>query len=183
MLFLAGCLYIYAAVVASEWMYLLSTAFGMAVILGFITPFLQLCLIDATYTLPDGLSSQESANIRVQLRRLMRFGPLTWLVPTRALRLTVNMKKRGADGQPTEIMLSPDPVFIEKLEYDQFFEFPTPSLKRGIYFLETINLSTCFPFGITWWSRDISMKTEKNRPRRDNHRLSQYLQCRRQLSR
>ena len=158
MLFLAGALYLFAAVVASEWMYLLSTAFGVAVLLGYITPFLQLALLDASYSLPDGLSASESANIRVQLKRSMRFGPLSWLVPSRALRLTINMKKRGPDGKPTEVMLSPEPVFIEKLEYDQFFEFPTPHLKRGIYYLETIRLSTCFPFGIAWWSRDIDMK-------------------------
>ncbi|MBU6452115.1 MAG: DUF58 domain-containing protein [Cyanobacteria bacterium REEB67] len=162
MLLLAGSLYLFAAVVASEWMYLLSTAFGVAVLLGFITPYLQLALLDASYLLPDGLSSQESASIRVQLKRSMRFGPLSWLVPTRALRMTINMKKRGPDGKPTEVTLSPDPVFIEKLEYDQFFEFPTPSLKRGIYYLETIQLSTCFPFGITWWTRDISMKSSNS---------------------
>ena len=162
MLFLAAALYLFAAVVASEWMYLLSSAFGVAVILGFITPFLQLAILEAAYTLPEGLSDSESASIRVQLKRSMRFGPLSWLVPSRALRMTINMKKRGPDGLPADVMLSPEPVFIEKLEYDQFFSFPTPSLRRGIYFLETIELSTCFPFGIAWWSRSISMKSGKN---------------------
>ncbi len=162
MLCLSGALYLFAAVVASEWMYLLSAAFGVAVILGFITPYLQLLILDASYTLPEGLSDQESASIRVHLRRSMRFGPLTLLIPTRALRLTINMKKRGADGQPTEVMMSPEPVFIEKLEYDQFFSFPTPNLKRGIYYLETLELSTCFPFGIAWWSRSISLKSKAN---------------------
>ncbi|MBS1996124.1 MAG: DUF58 domain-containing protein [Cyanobacteria bacterium SZAS LIN-2] len=162
MVLLAMVLYLFAAVVASEWMYLLSSAFGVAVLLGFITPFLELAILEAGYTLPEGLSSQESASIRVQLKRSMLFGPLSWLIPSRALRLTVNMKKRGPDGQPADVMLSPEPVFIEKLEYDQYFSFPTPSLRRGIYFLETIELSTCFPFGIAWWSRSISMKTGKN---------------------
>jgi hypothetical protein len=143
-------------------MYLLSAAFGVAVVLGFITPFLELAILEARYSLPDGMTDQESANIRIELKRSTRFGPLTWIIPSRALRLTINMKKRGPDGQPTDVMLSPEPVFIEKLEYDQFFIFPTPSLKRGIYYLETLELSTCFPFGIAWWSRSISLKSKTN---------------------
>jgi len=162
MLFLAGALYLFAAVVASEWMYLLSSAFGMAVFLGFIMPFLELLVLEATYSLPEGVSEQEQSSIRIQLKRSMRLGPLTWLIPSRALRMTINMKKRGPDGKPAEVMLSPDPVFIEKLEYDQFFSFPTPSLRRGIYYMETIELSTCFPFGIAWWSRNLSMKSRDN---------------------
>lgn len=158
----ASALYIFAALAASEWIYLLSAAFLVALILGTILPFLELYGIEADYSLPQEISPLETASIRVHLRRTFKLGPIAWIIPSRALRLTVNMQKRGVDGKPTDVLLAPDPVFIDKLNNEDWYTFPTPSLKRGIYFLNSIELSTCFPFGITWWSRAINIKKNKN---------------------
>lgn len=157
----ASALYIFAALVASEWIYLLSASFLVALVLGTVIPFIELLGIEANYSLPQEISPMETASIRVHLRRVFRLGPLSWMIPSRALRLTVNMQKRGTDGKPIEVLLSPDPVYIDKLNNEDWFTFPTPSLKRGIYFLNSIELSTCFPFGITWWSRTVNIKKNK----------------------
>ena len=157
LLMLSVALYIFAAFVASEWIYLLSAAFLVALILGFLLPLFELAGLSAGYLLPQEVAAQETATIRVNIKRHFKLGPISWVVPTRALRMTVNMTKRAADGQPSDVMVAPDPVYIEKLDNDEWFSFPTPSLKRGVYFLENVELSTCFPLGITWWSRTVKM--------------------------
>ncbi|MBA4078752.1 MAG: hypothetical protein C0508_27235, partial [Cyanobacteria bacterium PR.023] len=138
LLMLSVALYIFAAFVASEWIYLLSAAFLVALILGFLLPFFELAGLSAGYLLPQEVAAQETATIRVNIKRHFKLGPISWVVPTRALRMTVNMTKRAADGQPSDVMVAPDPVYIEKLDNDEWFSFPTPSLKRGVYFLENV---------------------------------------------
>lgn len=164
MLMVSLALYIFAAVVASEWMYLLSAAFLVALILGFVLPFLELAGLSASYSLPQEVAPMETASIKVNIKRQFKLGPISWVVPTRALRMTVNMLKRSADGLPSDVAVSPDPVYIEKLDDAEWYSFPTPSLKRGIYFLDNVELSTCFPFGIAWWSRTVKMKKNASDP-------------------
>ncbi|CAN5492161.1 hypothetical protein BH11CYA1_BH11CYA1_41790 [soil metagenome] len=161
LLVLSAVLYIFAAFVASDWIYLLSAAFLVALVLGTLLPFFELAGLSASYLLPQEVAALETATVRVNIKRHFKFGPISWVVPTRALRMTVNMTKRAADGKPSDIMVAPDPVLIDKLESDEWYSFPTPSLIRGVYFLESVELSTCFPFGITWWSRTVKM-TEKS---------------------
>ncbi len=160
LLILSAALYIFAAFVASEWIYLLSAAFLVALVLGFVLPFFELAGLSAGYLLPQEVAALETATIRVNLKRHFKLGPISWVVPTRALRMTVNMTKRAADGRPSDVMVAPDPVYIDKLDNAEWYSFPTPSLKRGVYFLESVELSTCFPLGITWWSRTVKMTEE-----------------------
>ncbi len=160
LLVLSFLLYLFAAFVASEWIYLLSAAFLVAVVLGVIVPFVSLSGIKADYSLPQEMGSNEAATLKVHLVRSFPFGPLSVLVPTRALRMTLTMVKRGTDGKPSTVTLNPEPCFVEVLKSEDWFSFPTPELRRGIYFLESLTLSTCFPFGIAWWSRTISLRGE-----------------------
>lgn len=155
---LSVVLYFFAAFVASEWIYLLSAAFLVSVVLGAIVPVLSLKGISADYSLPQELGSGESTAVKIYLKRVFPAGPLSWMVPTRALRMTMSMVKRGVDGKPTSLTLSPEPCYIDNLKSEDWFSFPTPDLRRGVYFLESVQLSTCFPFGIVWWQRTISLK-------------------------
>lgn len=157
LLILSAVLYIFAAFVASEWIYLLSAAFLVALILGSILPFCELAGLSSSYLLPQEVAALETATVRVNIKRHFKLGPISWVVPTRALRMTVNMTKRAADGKPSDIMVAPDPVYIDKVDNAEWYSFPTPSLRRGVYFLDSIELSTCFPFGITWWTRTVKM--------------------------
>lgn len=158
MLVVSVGLYIFAAVVASEWIYLLSAAFLVALILGFVLPFFELAGLTASYSLPQEVAPLETATIKVNIKRQFKLGPISWVVPTRALRMTVNMLKRSTDGLPSDVTVAPDPVYIDKLESSEWYSFPTPSLKRGIYYLDSIELTTCFPFGIVWWTRSVKLK-------------------------
>jgi hypothetical protein len=164
LLIISVALYIFAAFVASEWIYLLSAAFLVALILGFILPFFELAGLSAGYLLPQEVAALETATIRVNIKRHFKLGPISWVVPTRALRMTVNMTKRAADGRPSDIMVAPDPVYIDKLDSAEWYSFPTPSLIRGVYFLESVELSTCFPLGIAWWSRSVKMTVSETKP-------------------
>lgn len=162
-LMLSIILYFFAAFVASEWIYLLSAGFFVALFLGVLIPLLSLSGIKAAYTLPSEMGSAESTDIRIHLARNFPLAPFSNCVPTRALRLTMSLVKRGADGKPSTVTLNPEPCYIDWLTQDDWYTFPTPSLRRGIYFLETIEISTCFPFGIAWWQRSISLKDSQNK--------------------
>lgn len=162
LLFLSAVLYIFAAFVASEWIYLLSAGFFMAVVLGVLLPLITLMGIKADYAIPQDVGQLESTTVRVFLKRIFPLGPISMWVPTRGLRMTLSMVRRGTDGKPSQVVLSPEPVFINKLKNQEWYKFPTPSLKRGIYFLESVELSTCFPFGVAWWTRSIDVRKLKS---------------------
>lgn len=148
-------LYIFAAVVASDWIYLLSAAFAVALVLGFVLPLCELAGLSASYTLPSEVSQLDAANVRVNIRRSLRLGPISWMVPTRALRMTINMHKRTAEGKPSEVLMAPEPVYVDRVDDNEWYSFPTPSLNRGIYYLDSVELSTCYPLGIVWWTRSV----------------------------
>lgn len=162
LLFLSVVLYLFAAFVASEWIYLLSAGFFMALVLGVLLPLISLMGLRADYAIPQDVGQLESTTVRVFLKRVFPFGPLSWLIPTRALRMTLSLVRRGTDGKPSQVVLSPDPVYIDKLKREEWYRFPTPGLKRGIYFLESVELSTCFPFGVAWWCRSIDVRKLKS---------------------
>lgn len=163
LVFCAILIYIFGALVANEWMYLLASGFLCAAALGAIIPFLILADISGECSMPGEVLSFEGTTVVIKLKRRNRLGPLSWLIPAKWIRLNVDVARRGKDGRTFEKVLPPDPVLIESLDDEKWFEFPTPLLKRGVYLLKGVELSTCFPLGIVWWSRTLKVN-DQNKP-------------------
>lgn len=153
-------LYIYAAQIANEWVYLLAASFLVSLVLGFWLPLLQVLEVNAGCSIPEEVLVSETAQLFVVLKRNFLLGPISFLIPISFVRMRTNLLRRRGRRMPPEPVLSPHPVYVESLENESWLEFPTPELKRGIYILESIELTSCFPFGLAWWRRTIKMKTD-----------------------
>ncbi|MCW5823317.1 MAG: DUF58 domain-containing protein [Cyanobacteria bacterium TGS_CYA1] len=155
LLFFAVAIFLYAGVSANESIYLLASSFICTAGLAFIMPLLVVLHVKGECVLPQDVLDEEASKILIKLRRKNVFGFLSLIIPTKQLRMTLDLVRRGLDGRPQGAVLSPEPVLIEKLTGENWFEFPTPDLRRGIYFLNSIEISTCFPFGLIWWTRRL----------------------------
>lgn len=160
----AVALYIFAAFAASEWIYLLSAAFLVTLLLGMVLPVLSLSALRADYALPNEVSPTESANIEIYLSKRFFLPFLTRFFSINALRLTINMSKRAPQGQPSLAVFRPDPVYIDELADDSWFRFNSPGLKRGVYFLRSLEVMTCYPLGVAFWSRTLPFADAQAQP-------------------
>jgi uncharacterized protein (DUF58 family) len=161
MLVTAMLVYLFGALVANEWTYLLASGFVCAALMGALIPLLILLDISGECSMPGEVLSLEGTTVVIKLKRRNVLGPLSWLIPVRWVRLNVDVARRGRDGKTFEKILAPDPVLIQSLDEEKWFEFPTPSLKRGVYLLKGVEISTCFPLGIVWWSRTLKVSQGK----------------------
>lgn len=162
MLFIGIVVNVFGALCNNEWLYLLSSSFISAAIIGALLPLLILKMVKFTYALPDDVLSSDQALVIVKLKKKKFFGWFSRFIPLKWIRLTISASRRGKDGTTFEPIFSPEPVLIESLEDERWFEFPTPHLHRGVYKFHGIELSTCFPLGITWWSRKIDVEEKEN---------------------
>lgn len=152
-------LYIYAAWTANDWLYLLVGGFFVAVILGILLPFLQVVAVHAQCSIPEEIVTDEWADLKIKLDRKPLLGPLSKLMPLRNMRLETNLIRRTPDNKENEYILSPQIFLIKSLTEESWLALPTPTLARGVYFLDKVKLLSCFPFGLAWWSRDFSITT------------------------
>jgi len=154
-------IYMFGAMIANEWTYLLASGFVCAALVGALIPLLILIDIKGECSMAGEVLSFEGTTVVIKLKRRNILGPFSWLIPAKWLRLNVDVARRGKDGKTFEKILPPDPVLIESLEDEKWFEFPTPLLKRGVYLLKGVEISTCFPLGIVWWVRSIKVSKKK----------------------
>lgn len=151
-------MYLLAAFIGNEWMYLLSCSFLIAGILSVFLPWISLASVGVEFSLPKEVMQSDTADLVIKLLRKNVLGPISFLFPTRAIRISVSMVRRAPRGGHIEKILDSDPLYIESLDFDSLLRFPTPELRRGIYYLERIELTCCFPFGLVWWRRKIKTK-------------------------
>ncbi len=163
MLFFGFWLYIYAAFTANEWLYLLAGGFFVAAALGILIPLEQILEIKAECSMPEQITVSEWVNVKLKLSRNFILGPLSALIPIQALRLRINLLRRIASRKAGEYVLDPEPLLIKALDEQSWLALPTPELARGIYSLDKMELLTCFPFGLTWWSREINVKSKDSK--------------------
>lgn len=151
-------MYLLAAFIGNEWMYLLSSSFLMAGVLSLILPWMSLAAIGVDFSLPKEVMQSDTADLVIKLTPRKLLGPLSFLFPTRAVRISVSMVRRAPRGGHVEKILDSDPLYLDSFSTASILRFPTPELRRGIYFLERIEMTCCFPFGLVWWRRNVKTK-------------------------
>jgi hypothetical protein len=149
--------YLWAAVTANDFLYLLAAGYFIALALGIVLPLLQVLDIKAECSLPEQLIVSEWVNMRVKLSRMFILGPLSIFMPIRSLRVTANLSRRIVGGKGAELILDPDPLLVSSLNEPSWLTLPTPKLRRGIYFVEQVQLESSFPLGLFWWSRNVKL--------------------------
>jgi hypothetical protein len=161
---LCSCLFVYAwsAMTANDFFYLLSAAYAVALFLGIVMPLLQVLDVKAQCSMPEQLIVSEKVEMRIKLSRVGIFGPFALFIPLRCLRVSANLSRRAPGGKGSELILDPQPLLISKLDQPSWLTLPAPKLRRGIYFVEQLQVESCFPLGLFWWSRRVKLYNHKD---------------------
>jgi len=152
-------LYIFATMTSNDWVYLLTSASLSTLLLGILIPLIQVLESDIYFHLPREAVSKERLNLRVQVKRqsflsrvglgfLARYLPVKWLL------VKIKLVRLGEK----ENMLRP--VMVEHLLNEAWVVAQTPKLRRGVYNLESIEVFSCYPFGLAWWVKSYPLTHE-----------------------
>lgn len=158
--FIAITCYWFAALVANEWLYLLSCGFIVASCLGVILPYLQLSQVTVEGLLPSEVVVSDSADCLISLKKVGTAGFLSSLLPLHSIKLDAGLVRlTGEFRQPEMVLTAPD-VLIDVATNEISFKYLTPALRRGIYRLEKIRLFSGFPFGLGYWTRTLDVSND-----------------------
>jgi uncharacterized protein (DUF58 family) len=147
-------LYIFAGETGSEYIYLL-TAIALTVLaLGIFIPLMQVLETNVKFNLPKEAVSKERLNLRVHVVRKNWWGPLARVFPIKWLLVKIKLTRLGEK----ENMLRS--IMVEQLAKEAWVVAQTPKLRRGLYTLQSIELYSCYPFGLAWWVKSYPLTTQ-----------------------
>ncbi len=143
-------LYIFATESNSQWMYLMSSGMIAALGLSLLLPILQVSDVAVKASLPPNARAGEKIAIKISLERIFGVGTFQILFPLRWLRMTVNVMRLGS------LSLSPlsKPLLIPSMG-EKTLQLLAGPLRRGIYRVQSITFSSCFPFGLVFCQKEI----------------------------
>jgi uncharacterized protein (DUF58 family) len=142
---LSVLLYIFSGETGNDWIYMLTALALTTMFLGIVVPLLQVLETDIFFNLPREAVAKERLNLRVRVKRRKWFGPLARIFPVKWLLVKIKLTRLGEK----ENMLRP--IMVEHLAEEAWVVAQTPRLRRGIYNLDSIEIFSCYPFGLAWW--------------------------------
>ncbi|MBA3993421.1 MAG: hypothetical protein C0469_07830 [Cyanobacteria bacterium DS2.3.42] len=147
-------LYIFATESNSQWMYLMSSGMIATLVLSLLLPVLQVSDVMVKASLPPNARAGEKIAIKISLERIFGVGNFQILFPLRWLRMTVNVMRLGS------LSLSPlsKPLLIPSMGEKETLQLLAGPLRRGIYRVQSITFSSCFPFGLVFCQKEIRFK-------------------------
>lgn len=148
-------LYLLAALLGNEWLYLLSSAMLVAAILGAILPFVMLSAIAVDCWLPEKGVASDDAQISVMIRHIRWLGPAKFFVPISAVRARILLARRAIYGFQPHQDLGEQSILLDAGGQSTLLSLAVPHLERGIYKMSHVTVCSSFPFGLVWWTRKI----------------------------
>jgi hypothetical protein len=145
--------YVISAFVGNEWCYLIPAGVLAVVSIGILFPIIEVMTIDVAFSVVCSPMDPQVPEIRVALKRKGIFRILSFIVPSGYLNARLLLGRRTWRGQSNESASVPIPDMIQSLNHGFEARLKVPSLKRGVYQLQNVEISTCFPFAIAWCSR------------------------------
>ncbi len=155
-IFAGVILYLLAAFLANEWLYLLSCAMFVVAVLGAILPFLIISTIAVDCWLPDNGIAADDAFISVVIRHVRWIGSGRYLVPINALRARIILARREVTGFQANKDLSEQSIWLDSAGQGTTLSLSVPRLQRGVFKMSHVTVCSAFPFGLVWWSRKIT---------------------------
>ncbi len=153
-LFVTILLYIFSTESSSQWLYLMASGMIAALVLSVLLPMLQVLDVQVKASLPPNARAGEKIAIKISLERIFGVGNFQILFPLRWLRMTVNVMRLGSLSQSP---LS-KPLLIPSMGEKETLQLLAGPLRRGIYRVQSICFSSCFPFGLVFCQREIRFK-------------------------
>lgn len=151
-------LYTLAAFVGNDWAYMLPCTLFASLLIGMLLPFIEVMSIACRCSIPPGLPTMANREIILRAKRLPFFGLLSTLIPSGYLNARLHLMRRVWAGMAKTPAVVPLPVVLESLSKGIDVKLEVPSLPRGIYEPESLELATCFPFALAWWSRKVPLE-------------------------
>lgn len=153
-------LYVLAAFVGNEWAYMLPCTLLAALVIGITLPLMEVLSIVCSCQISAKTAYGEQ-EICLKARRLPLFGLLSQLIPSGYLGARLHLTRRNWSGASRIPAVLPLPVVLESLSRGMELRLPAPSLGRGVYEVESLEIASCFPFALAWWSRRIELADAK----------------------
>jgi len=147
-------LYIFSTESNSQWMYLMSSGMIATLVLSLILPILQVSDMRVKASLPPNARAGEKIAIKISLERIFGVGTFQILFPLRWLRMTVNVMRLGSLSQSP---LS-KPLLIPSMGEKETLQLLAGPLRRGIYRVQSITFSSCFPLGLVFWQKEVRFR-------------------------
>jgi hypothetical protein len=159
-LFLALFIYLAASFLANEWLYLLSCALVVAVVLGLIVPALTIRSLSAHCWMPPVAVANEGAEVAISIAQGSWFKAIGWLLPIDCLRTRILLARRSIQGYVVEPSVAKQPILLENVAQRALLKLQVPEMERGVYKLSSVEVSTPFPFGMSWAVRNLRPQGE-----------------------
>ncbi|MBX9689274.1 MAG: DUF58 domain-containing protein [Candidatus Obscuribacterales bacterium] len=160
LLFMILPLYLLASFVGNEWAYFLPCALLSALIVGVLLPLLELFSINAAYQIVQASSKHESPEIILSLSRRNCIPFFSGLLPSAYLNAKIYLLRRSWTSVKKDGFSLALPVVLPNASSGSDLTLPLLGLRRGIYELDCLEVSTCFPFALVWCFRKIPLREE-----------------------
>jgi uncharacterized protein (DUF58 family) len=144
-------LYVFSTESNSQWLYLMAAGMIATMLLSLILPVLQVLDVRVKASLPPNARAGEKIAIKIALERILGVGTFQIIFPLRWLRMTVNVMRLGSLSQSP---LS-KPLLIPSMGEKETLQLLAGPLRRGIYRVQSITFSSCFPFGLVYCQREV----------------------------
>ncbi|MBX9573253.1 MAG: DUF58 domain-containing protein [Candidatus Obscuribacterales bacterium] len=155
-------LYITAAFIGNDWCYIVPCLLIATLIVGIVLPFIEVSSIACDFHVPQRAGNLEQQEIVLRAWRLPLFGLLSELVPSGYLSAELILMRRTWNDKKRERSSLPLPLVLQSLSKGVEIHLGTPALGRGVYQVDSLEVATCFPFAIAWWSRRIDLKAKND---------------------
>jgi hypothetical protein len=150
-------LYVIAAFLANEWLYLLSVALMLSAALSIVYPLLIINSIEADAWLPEQSTASDGVEIIVKIRQRRMFGPLMWLLPLSFLRVRAILARRTIGGYQPDDEVAQQALCLGDCGHEISIQLRIPVVGRGVFKLSHLDVATCMPFGLAWGIGRVNM--------------------------
>jgi hypothetical protein len=155
-------LYALSAFVGNDWTYMLPCALVALLVIGVLFPLIQVCSIACTCRFPPHIATDIGHDVILKAWRLPFFGVLSRIVPTGYLNAHLHLAKKNWATSARTSEVVPLPVVLNALSRGLEVRLRVPNLKRGVYHAEDLEIASCFPFAIVWWSKKIPLEVHED---------------------
>ena len=162
MVVLMPILYITSAFIGNDWCYIVPCLLLATLMVGIVLPLIEVCSITCSCMVPQRNSNTGQQEIILRAWRLPLFGLLSDLVPSGYLSAEMHLLKKTWSSKKKERAVLPLPLVLQSLRKGVEVKLNAPSLGRGVYQVDSLEIATCFPFAVAWWTRRIPLTQAAN---------------------
>ena len=151
---LVPLLYLFAGETTNQWFYLIASGVISAILLGLTMPLLQVMDVKTLCSLPTNSMAGDSVLLKITLERRAHSKLFSLFFPIKWLLVRANLVANNGKSSVLK------PMLVEHVGIESWVFAATSPLRRGVYKLHGIEIYSCFPLGLAWWSRTFELQSD-----------------------